>query len=248
MRTLFYVPIIHTSADLGSLAPAVNRRGIAGLGEELWTQHRLTVEGFWKTIAVWFDSVNVAGMKLYQDGMITDGEVGQKIVEAGVKAGSQNYELVDRLLRRGALLVKTEDFALVKQERDRLLAMTQTPSTTRKLIAFLKYQFVKKRLLEKRDRFIAEQIAKTLPEGRPVPQSPLDDGGTGILLIGAYHMIRPKLSADIQVREVKDIQKVREYQKLLPFYRTHKERFEALGRYLVAPVELSPTVSGTAAG
>jgi len=237
MRTLLYVPIIHTSADLGSLAKDVTRRGVAGLGEDLWTQHRIAVEGFWKAIAVWFDSVNVSGMKLYQDGMITDGEVGQKIVEAGVKAGSQNYELVDRLLRRGALLVKTEDFALVKQERDRLLAMTQTPSTTRKLIAFLKYQFVKKRLLEKRDRFIAEQIAKTLPEAQ-----------TGILLIGAYHTVRPQLPADIQVQEVKDIQKVREYQKLLPFYRTHKERFEALGRYLVAPVELSPVISGTAAG
>lgn len=226
MKTLLYVPIIHTSADLGSLAKDVTRRGVAGLGEDLWTQHRITVEGFWKAIAVWCDSVNVSGMKLYQDGMITDGEVGQKIVEAGVKAGSQNYELVDRLLRRGALLVKTEDFALVKQERDRLLAMTQTSSTTRKLIAFLKYQFVKKRLLEKRDRFIAAQIAKTLP-----------DVQGGILFIGAYHMIRPKLPADIQVREVKDIHKIREYQKLLPFYRIHKERFEALGRYLVAPVE-----------
>ena len=225
MRTLFYVPIIHTSADLGSLAPAVNRRGIAGLGEDLWTQHRLTVEGFWRVIATWCDSVNVAGMKLYQDGMITDGEVGQKIVEAGVKAGSQNYELVDRLLRRGAILVKTEDFALVKQERDRLLAMTQTKSTTLKLIAFMKYQFVKNRLLAQRDRFIAGQIAQTLPENQ-----------TGILFVGAYHVIRPNMPADIQVREVKDIQKVSAYQKLLPFYRTHKERFDELGRYLIAPI------------
>ena len=226
MRTLLYVPIIHTSADLGSLAPAVNRRGIAGLGEDLWIRHRLAVEGFWKIIAAWFDSVNVAGMRLYQDGMITDGEVGQKIVEAGVKAGSQNYILVDRLLRRGALLVKTEDFALVKQERDRLLAMTQTPSTTRKLIAFLKYRLVKNRLLKQRDKVIAGQIARTLQEGR-----------TGILLIGAYHNIRPKLPADIQVREIKEIRQVGEYQRLLPFYRTHREQFEALGQYLVASVE-----------
>ena len=225
MRTLFYVPIIHTSADLGSLASAVNRRGIAGLGEDLWTQHRLTVEGFWRVIATWCDSVNVAGMKLYQDGMITDGEVGQKIVEAGVKAGSQNYELVDRLLRRGAILVKTEDFALVKQERDRLLAMTQTTSTTAKLIAFMKYKFVKNRLLAQRDRFIAGQIAQTLPENQ-----------TGILFIGAYHVIRQNLPADIQVHEMKEIQKVSAYQQLLPFHRTHKERFEEFGRYLMAPI------------
>lgn len=226
MRTLLYVPIIHTSADLGSLAAAVNRRGIAGLGEDLWTRHRLTVEGFWRVVTGWCDSIDVAGMQLYQDGMITDGEVGQKIVEAGVKAGSQNYELVDSLLRRGAVLVKTEDFALVKQERDCLLAMTQAKSTTRKLIAFLKYKFVKNRLLAQRDRFIAEQIAQTLPENR-----------TGILFIGAYHAIRPNLPADIQVREVKDIRKVGAYQQLLPFYRTHKERFEELGRYLMTPIE-----------
>lgn len=237
MRTLFYVPIIHSSADLGSLAQDVTRRGIAGLGEELWTRHRIAVEGFWNVIAAWFDSIEVAGMNLYQDGMVADGEIGSKIVEAGVKAGSRNYELVDRLLRRGAILVKTEDFNLVKQERDRLLAMTQPSSTTRKLMAFLKYQLVKNRLLEKRDRFIAEQIAKTLPKGGLVSRSHPGEGGTGILLIGAYHTIRPKLPADIQVREVKEIQKLRDYQRLLPYYRTHQEQFEALGRYLVAPVE-----------
>ena len=50
------------------------------------------------------------------------------------------------------------------------------------------------------------------------------------------YVIRPELPADIQVREVKDIQKVRAYQRLLPFYRTHKEQFEDLGRYLMAPI------------
>ena len=36
MRTLLYVPIIHTSADLGSLAKEVTQRGIKDLGEEIW--------------------------------------------------------------------------------------------------------------------------------------------------------------------------------------------------------------------
>lgn len=225
MRTLFYVPIIHSSADLGSLAGAVNRRGVAGLGEELWSKHRRTIEGFWNGIAQWCAALNVTGMKLYQDGMITDGEVGQKIVEAGVQAGSQNYVLVDKLLRRGVALVKTEDFALVKKEHDHLLAMTQAKSTGPKLRAFLKYQLVKNRLLAARDRFIAAQIAKTLPENQ-----------TGLLFIGAYHLIKSSLPADIQVREVKDIQKVRAYQRLLPFYRKRQNEFEELARYLVAPV------------
>ena len=33
MRTLIYVPVIHTSADLGSLAGDVTKRSIADLGE-----------------------------------------------------------------------------------------------------------------------------------------------------------------------------------------------------------------------
>ena len=115
---------------------------------------------------------------------------------------------------------------MVKQERDRLLALAQAQSTTRKLIAFLKYKLVKNRLLAQRDRFIAGQIAQTLPENQ-----------TGLLFVGAYHVILPQMPADIQVREVKAIQKVSAYQQLLPFYRTHKEQFEELGRYLMAPIE-----------
>lgn len=69
----------------------------------------------------------------------------------------------------------------------------------RSRIVFLKYKLVKSRLLERRDRFIAEQITKTLLEGGLVPRSLPGEGGTGILLIGAYHVIRSKLPADIQV-------------------------------------------------
>ena len=50
MKALIYVPIIHTSADLGSLAKDLNRIGIADLGEELWKEHIKTVEGFWDVV------------------------------------------------------------------------------------------------------------------------------------------------------------------------------------------------------
>ena len=53
MRTLFYVPIIHTSADLGFLAKDVAKCGIgiADLGKDLWEEHRKTVDGFWDAIS-----------------------------------------------------------------------------------------------------------------------------------------------------------------------------------------------------
>ena len=225
MRILIYVPIIHTSADLGSLAGDVTKRGIADLGEDVWKEHQRTVEGLWDAISHYFDSMDVSGMKIYQDGMVADGEVGQKIVEEGIKSGSKNYEIISKLLQKGAILVKTEDFKLVKEERDRLLAMTQAKSITLKLIALIKYKLVKNRLLIKRDKFIAKRIDETLNQGE-----------TGIIFIGAYHNIKKWLPKDIQIKEIKDADKIREYQRLLPFYNKNQERIEELGRYLVSGI------------
>ncbi len=227
MRTLTYVPIIHTSADLGSLAEGVTERGLADLGKEIWREHIKTVDGFWDTISFYFDSIEVRGMKIYQDGMVADGEVGEKIIEEGIRSRSKNYELISRLLKRGAILVKTEDFNLVKEERDRLFTIIKARSTIQKLIAFMKYELVKNRLLNKRDRFIAKKIDETLHHGEK-----------GILFIGAYHDIKQKLPKDIQIREIKDTKKIKEYQDLLPFCNKRKERFEELGRYLISKVEL----------
>lgn len=100
MGTLIYVPIIHTSADLGSIAEHVAKRGIADLGQELWENHRRTVEGFWNVVSDYFDSMDVNGVKIYQDGMVADDEVGKKIAEDTAKAGSRNYELILKLLQR----------------------------------------------------------------------------------------------------------------------------------------------------
>ncbi len=58
---------------------------------------------------------------------------------------------------------------------------------------------------------------------------------TGILFLGAYHSISDKLPEDIKVLEFKDIRKVREYQRILPFHARKKDEFEALSKYLVVP-------------
>jgi hypothetical protein len=226
MRTLIYVPVIHTSADLGSLAKDVTKRGIADLGEDVWEKHKAVVEKFWDVISDYFDSIDASGMKIYQDGMVADGEVGQRIVEEGVKSGSRNYELVARLLKRGATLVKTEDFNLVKEERDKLLKITQAKTKLEKLFGFIRYKLTKNTLLNKRDRFIAQRIDESLPQDQ-----------TGILFIGAYHNINPKLPRDIQIKKIKNVQKVREYHRLLPFYSKNRKRFEELGRYLISKIE-----------
>lgn len=225
MRTLIYVPVIHTSADLGSMAKDISKRGIRDLGEEIWTKHRKTVEGFWDTIVDYFDSIDVNGMKIYQDGMVAGDEVGKQIAEDTAKAGSKNYQLILKLLERGAVLMKTEDFKLVKQEYDRLLAITQAKSITRKIVAFIRYKLVKAILLNKRDAFIAQKIDETLgPDEK------------GILFIGAFHKIKKRLPKTIQVKEIKNADKVRMYQRLLPFHSKYRKQFDKLGGYLVSEV------------
>lgn len=227
MKRLIYVPIIHTSEDLGSFEKDVAKRGIADLGKDVWEEHIKTVEAFWNAISHYFNSIDVSGMKIYQDGMVAESEVGDMIVEEGIKSGSKNYLLLSRLLKQGAILVKTEDLNLVMKERDRLYTIIQAKSITKKIIAFIKYKLAKNRLLNKRDEFIVKRIDETL-----------NNGEKGIIFIGAYHNIKKRLPESFQVIEIKDIKKVREYQKLLPYYNKKREQFEELGRYLVSKVEV----------
>ena len=70
----------------------------------------------------------------------------------------------------------------------------------------MRYKLVKTRLLNQRDRFIAQRINETLSSQE-----------TGILFIGASHGVKNLLAQDIQIKEVKEVEKVREYQQLLPF-------------------------------
>lgn len=222
MRRLLYVPIIHTEADLGSVGQDVAKRGLRQFGEILWKRHQETVLSFWESIASYFDSIEVSGFKIFQDGMVADGELGMTIVREAVKADSRNYQVVSELIRKGAILVKTEDFNFVREERDWIIRITQAKSRAQKLDAAIKYKLAKNNLLDKRDKFIAKQINDTLQEG-----------GMGILFIGAFHNVRKWLQQDIHVAELKDINKVKEYQKLLPFYRSNKEKVEKLSMYLM---------------
>ena len=260
MRTLYYIPIIHTSADMGSLAKAVTERGISQVGERNWERHVATVHRFWDRIAQYCASLPAEGMKIYQDGLVAEGEIGAKIISAGVESGSRNYEIVLSLMRRGAQIVKTEDFKLVLEERDSILALVQAKTFRAKISAFLKYRFIKGRLLKRRDMFIAQRINETLAlklSGAhtsglgPAPHSPdlseSRDAG-GIIFIGACHNVKSHLPKDIKVIEIKEARKVRKYQELLPFSRRRSRRFAELGKYLAAEIVVRPPTALSAPG
>ena len=225
MKKLYLIPIIHTSADMGSLAPTLDKKASVELRPELWQKHKEIVAGFWDSISRFIDSLNVNGFRVYQDGLVTDGMEGLRIIREGISQGSRNYDIVGKLLGKGAVLMKTEDLSLVKQEYSHITKMTGSKSLEERGAAALRYKLAKGKLLKQRDDFIAKRIEESLGEGE-----------TGILFIGAYHNIIPNLPADIKVVRVKEVDKVREYHTVLINKRRWGRYLQELSEYLVSPV------------
>lgn len=221
MRKLLYVPIIHLGSDLGSIAPDIDKRSTQICGIERWERHKQTVSTFWDNIEKYFKKLNADNLKIYQDGLMADGELGLKIIEEGAQKESKNYRIIVDLIRRGGEIRKTEDIALLKEEYNRILKLSQSKSIWERAAAYIGYRFHKDRLMEKRDRFIAGTINQTLKAGE-----------TGALFIGAYHDVFTHLAEDIAVKEVKNREKVRDYFKML-ISGKDEERFNELGEYLV---------------
>jgi len=213
------------SADMGSIAPALDDRGTTKLTPELWQRHKEIVSAFWDSIGRFLDALDVNGFKVYQDGLVADGEEGLRIVRESVIQGSKNYEIVGRLLERGAVLVKTESLSLVKQEYNYITKMTRSRSLKEREVAAIRYKLARGRLLKQRDEFIAGRINETLAEGE-----------TGILFIGAYHNVMNRLALDIRAGQVKEVVRVKEYHVALINARRYGQRVQELGEYLTAPV------------
>jgi hypothetical protein len=225
MRKLIYVPIIHSVADMGTMGDELKRKSVLGLGENVWQTHTDTVNGYWAAIESYFENIDlyVKGIKIYQDGMFVDGEMAMKLIRDGVKSGSKNSEIVSSLINRGATLMKTEDFKMVKDEYDGLQSILKSTNNIQKLIQLLRYKLSKPLFLRRRDRFIAATIDETL-----------EPDETGILFIGAYHKVIKSLPKDITVIELKEVAKIREYQKTIQSHSKIKiEQLERLTQYMV---------------
>lgn len=225
MRTLIYVPIIHSAADMGSLGKELKRKSVSGLGAAAWQMHVDTVNGYWDAIESYFENIDIyiKGTKVYQDGMFIDGEIAMKIISDGIKAGSKNSEIVLKLINRGAILMSTEDFKLVKEEYDGLMSILKSGNKFMKLIRLLRYKLGKSSLLIRRDKFIAGRIDETLEQDE-----------TGILFIGAYHDTMKQLPKDIAVIELKEVEKIRAYQKaIMSRLKVKSQKLEELSQYLI---------------
>ncbi|TET10765.1 hypothetical protein E3J84_03670 [Candidatus Aerophobetes bacterium] len=225
MKKLLYVPIIHIEADLGRVAPIIDKRSSQMCGKERWTQHKKSVLGFWDSIANFFAHLRASNLKIYQDGLMIDGEIGKKIIEEGASKGSKNHKIVLELMEKGAKIMKTEDLSLLKEEYNSIIKLSQTKSFLEKMLVYIGYKLRKNPLMEKRDKFIAERINETLK-----------DGEAGVLFVGAYHNVLPRISKDIIVYELKERSKVKAYFDELVWGKDEK-RFKELAEYLASPVK-----------
>ncbi len=110
MRKLILIPIIHTSADLGSLSGSVKAYYLRRFGASVWDQREESVSKLWDDIR---EKISVLDLdykivRIYQDGLPECG-FEQEIVRELAKAGSSNHQLILSLIDKGATLMGTED-------------------------------------------------------------------------------------------------------------------------------------------
>lgn len=193
MRRLMLIRIVHSAADMGSVKDGLVKEGIARLGEEGWKENQLRIEKFWREVegAIEGLGLDYSRVRIYQDGMPCGGELALKIVNETAEKGSLNYQIVKKLIEKGAIIEATESPELLLKEYEHIRAFANARTEEEKAEAKRRYEDVKDRLMEERDTFIARAIDVTLREGE-----------TGLLFIGAAHNILPRLPGDIEARSL----------------------------------------------
>jgi hypothetical protein len=176
---------------MGSAESGLIRSGMDAMGEQRWLENQRKIEQFWldlekEVLALGHDAKK---LHIYQDGLPCSGPLGERIVRETASRGSRNYQIVQRLMEQGAKIEATESAELLRQEYKYIKAILEAGSEAERRAAEERYDQVKDKLLEERDRFIARAIDASLP-----------DGETGLLFIGAAHDVQSKLAGDIDVK------------------------------------------------
>lgn len=189
MRQLIYVPVIHSEADMGTVAEPHKKEFTDQFGVCVWNEHIKAVDEMWEGIRKRLSKLDVdrSKVRVYQDGLPLCGRE-MHIVRDVAAQGSQNHRLVLSLVERGASLEGTEDVQLLLEEYRYIQAITEERETAEKRGKAKSLSIKRKLLLRRRDRFIAQRIDETLKEGE-----------TGILFAGMAHQVDRYLPKDINV-------------------------------------------------
>ena len=189
MRQLIYVPVIHSEADMGTVAGPHKKEFTDQLGVCVWNEHIKAVDEMWEGIRKRLCRLDIdhSKVRIYQDGLPLCGRE-LDIVHDVAAQGSQNHRLVLSLVKRGASLEGTEDVQLLLEEYGYIQAITNELEPAERREEAKALSMKRKLLLRRRDRFIARRIDETLKEDE-----------TGILFAGMAHQIDKYLANDIQV-------------------------------------------------
>jgi hypothetical protein len=180
------VPVIHTAADLGSLAAPVRAHYDRQLGPSGWKNRERAVEKLWDSIRQKLAALHLdyKEVLIYQDGLpVCQHEM--EIVGELARAGSRNHQLILEMIDKGAVLVGSEDPQLLIREYEmqrRQLDRTRGGEAG----SFSPEEAAE--LLRQRDGFIARRIAETLGESQ-----------TGLLFLGAAHNLDALRAQNIRV-------------------------------------------------
>jgi len=192
MRNLIYIPIVHTEADLGSMANAFKKEYSRQYSNQHYQQHIQSVDQMWEQLTrnVTLLDLNWAGVRLYQDGLPVCGRE-LEIVRDLAQKGSKNHQLLQTLIVKGATLEGTEDKNLLLEEYHHFQKIFAAilPSEKKRLLEAYKPR--SETLLRERDQFIANRIASTLQENE-----------NGLLFIGMLHKVDQYLPSEIQVNSL----------------------------------------------
>ena len=184
-RKLVYIPIIHTLADMGRLGASVQSAKLSALGRQGLARNAAAVEKMWEEIERVVGKLRVSpgSTRVYQDGLPVCGHE-QEIVSELAEAGSRNHRLLLNLQSRGALLMGTESPELLLEEYQ----LASAALAGRVSDAKIRRDRLRDTLLERRDRYIADRINRTLGTEE-----------TGILFMGMLHEVARSLNADVLV-------------------------------------------------
>ena len=185
-RKLVYIPIIHTAADMGTLAASIRGKKLFLVGRQGLARNVAAVEKMWDKIERVASRLPLTPgtVRVYQDGLpICQHE--QEIVSELAESGSRNHRLLLQLQSRGARVMGTESPELLVEEYQLAKASLAFGVTAEDAS---RQRQLRDTVLEKRDRFIADRINVTL-----------GDGETGILFIGMLHSLSRFLDSDIRV-------------------------------------------------
>jgi len=189
LRTLIYIPIIHTEADMGGLGKSVRSAALRRLGLRGLKSKENIIDKIWMEIEQTIGGLDLPyeKVRLYQDGLPVCGREAD-IVKELAKSESRNHRLLLSLMERGATIMGTESLELLLEEYGLVKDILASGDAFQSEKVEGRKKSQSQSLVKRRDQFIADCINSTLCAGE-----------TGILFLGMLHSLRPLLDKDIHV-------------------------------------------------